>query len=132
MDSDEEVKGSLTVKMSKLSKANESNQTLMIASNLMGGLVSHLNPDKESEWPIPINNSTTALALDLLALIISEGKQDLAQFKQLMIILDEVFDPLLNQMTSMKSNFNISIRLINCITLFSIYIECGLEPLTRW
>jgi len=58
-----------------------------------------------------------------LSLIISEGKEKLASFAELMVILDEVFDPLLNQMTSMKSDYGISIRLINCITMFAIYIE---------
>lgn len=122
----------MTTKMSKLNKGKEAEQTMAISSKLLGGIVSHLNPNKESKWPVPMNNSTFALALDLLSLIISEGKQDLASFKELMIILDEVFDPLLEQMTSMKSNFNISIRLIHCITLFAIYIECGFEPLARW
>lgn len=123
LDPDEEIKGTVTMKMSQLNRSTQSGPALKIASNLLSGLVSHLNPDKETEWPVPVSNSTTALALDLLALIVEEGKEKLAEFKQIMIILDEVFDPLLNQMTSMKSNFGISIRLINCITLFTIYIE---------
>ena len=132
VDSDEEVKGEMTAKMSKLNSTNASSLTLLISSQLLSGLVSHLNPDKETQWQVSKSNQTTALALDLLALIIFEGKQDLAKFPQLMVILDEVFDPLLNQMTSMKSDFGISIRLIHWITLFAIYIEWGLEPLTRW
>lgn len=113
VDSDEEVKGNVSGKMDKINKANESEQSLSICSKLLTGLVSHLNPEKETLWPVPVNNSTTALALDLLAIIISEGKHELAKFKQIMVILDQVFDPLLNQMTSMKSNYAISIRLIN-------------------
>ena len=72
-----------------------------------------MNPEKETDWPVPVNNSTTALALDLLSLIISEGKEELSKFKEILLILDEVFDRLLNQIASMKSNFSISIRLIN-------------------
>lgn len=113
VDSDEEVKGEMTTKMSKLNNSNLSAMTLPIASQLLSGLVSHLNPDKETKWQVSKSNQTTALALDLLALIISEGKQELAKFPQLMIILDEVFDPLLNQMTSMKSDYGISVRLIH-------------------
>ena len=132
VDSDEEVKGEMTTKVSKLKSTSNSSLTLLISSQLLSGLVSHLNPDKETKWQVSKSNQTIALALDLLALVISEGKQELAKFPQLMIILDEVFDPLLNQMTSMKSDYGISIRLIHWITLFSIYIEWGLEPLTRW
>lgn len=126
IESEEEVKGDTNTITEK------DDLVLSISTKLLGGLVSHLNPAKNSEWPVAENNSTTCLALDLLSLIISEGKSQLANFSKLMIILDEVFDPLLNQMTSMKSDFGISIRLINCITLFAKYIECGLEPLTRW
>lgn len=113
VDSDEEVKGEMTTKVSKLKSTNNSSLTLLISSQLLSGLVSHLNPDKETKWQVSKSNQTIALALDLLALVISEGKQELAKFPQLMIILDEVFDPLLNQMTSMKSDYGISIRLIH-------------------
>ena len=118
--------------MNQLKIAQESEQTLSVVSKLLTGIVSHLNPEKDTLWPVPVNNTTTALALDLLAVIIFEGKHELSKFKQIMVILDEVFDPLLNQITSMKNNYSISIRLINCITLFTIFIEWGLEPLTRW
>jgi len=109
--------------MNQLKIAQESEQTLSVVSKLLTGIVSHLNPEKDTLWPVPVNNTTTALALDLLAVIIFEGKHELSKFKQIMVILDEVFDPLLNQITSMKNNYSISIRLINCITLFTIFIE---------
>ncbi|CAI2383397.1 unnamed protein product [Moneuplotes crassus] len=129
---DEETKGSANEKMEELKKAQDSDQTLSIVVKLLNGLVCHLHPDKESVWDFPVNNFTTALVLDLLSVIISEGKDELSNYKQIMMILDEVFDPLLGQITSMKSNYAISIRMVNCITLFAIHIECGLEPLTGW
>ena len=106
--------------------------SLKISNKLLKGIVSHLNSTKETLWPVPINNSTTYLAMDLLALIISEGKKKLSTLPDLMAVLDEVFDPFLNEITSLKSDYGISIRLINCMTLFAVYIECGLGPLTRW
>jgi len=57
-DSEEEVKGSATIKNSQ-GKSNQSDLTLLIASKLLSGLVSHLNPDKKTEWPVPVNNSTS-------------------------------------------------------------------------
>jgi len=120
---DEEVKESVNDKMKQLKSSEDSNKSLLVVSQLLKGLVSHLNPEKDTLWKIPVNNSTTALALDLLAVMINEGKHELSKFKVIMEILDEVFDPLLNQITSMKSNYSISIRLINCITLLTVYIE---------
>lgn len=123
IEPDEEIKGSANEKMMKLKKAQDTEQTLSVVVKLLTGLVSHLHPDKDSIWDFPVNNFTTALVLDLLSVIISEGKSELLNYKQIMMILDEVFDPLIGQITSMKSNYAISIRMVNCITLFAIYIE---------
>jgi hypothetical protein len=111
-DPDEEVKGSMTMKMS-VGKTQSPDLALTIASQLLKGLVSHLSPNKETEWPIPVNNLSIGLSLDLLSLIILEGKQELTKYSELMIILDEVFDPLLLRMKSAKSEYSTSIRLIN-------------------
>jgi len=131
-NTNEEIKTASDDKMSKSDDSRQFGPNLEVCKSLIKGLVSHLDPKKKSDWPVVASNSTTALALDLMALVISEGKKKLAEFREIMIVLDEAFDPLLNQITSMKNNFIISIRLINWITLFAVYLECGLEPLTSW
>lgn len=87
--------------------------TLSICTKLLKGIATHLNPEKDTEWPVQVTTSTTCLALDLLSLVISEGKEKLGAFEEIMEVLKGVFEPLVSQISSMKSDFGISIRLVS-------------------